>query len=437
MLMFNDMEKEITSTCYQLPPLELLDEYASEGNVVSIGKTALDEKAASERKVVPDEEIAGKTESIRTALGKGKVPVKDIKAVPGPAVTLYKVYPERGVRISKVRTLMEDMALDLHLKGVRVGTLEDSIGIEIANDHRASVPMRSVLRDDAFRNCKAELPVAIGRTFGNKVKVFDLAKAPHLLIAGATKQGKTMAIHTVVASLLYSKRPEELKFVFLDPKGCEFSAYSRLGGHYLATLSGENPIVKTKDQAGKTLEALCEEMEARYSHLSVGSISNIVEYNKQASTPQERWPYIVTIIDEYADLTISVSRDKESGNMSHNIASSIIHLAQKGSAVGIHVILATQRPSKDVITSPIKANFPTRIAVRTASKTDSRAILDTPGAESLIGGGDMILQTGGEAVRLQGAYINPEEIARLTSYVESCPGSGSPCCLPTSSPSEP
>lgn len=435
--MFNDMEKEITSTCYQLPPLELLDEYASEGNVVSIGKTALDEKAASERKVVPDEEIAGKTESIRTALGKGKVPVKDIKAVPGPAVTLYKVYPERGVRISKVRTLMEDMALDLHLKGVRVGTLEDSIGIEIANDHRASVPMRSVLGDDAFRNCKAELPVAIGRTFGNKVKVFDLAKAPHLLIAGATKQGKTMAIHTVVASLLYSKRPEELKFVFLDPKGCEFSAYSRLGGHYLATLSGENPIVQTKDQAGKTLEALCEEMEARYSHLSVGSISNIVEYNKQASTPQERWPYIVTIIDEYADLTISVSRDKESRNMSHNIASSIIHLAQKGRAVGIHVILATQRPSKDVITNPIKANFPTRIAVRTASKTDSRAILDTPGAESLLGGGDMILQTGGEAVRLQGAYINPEEIARLTSYVESCSESGSPCCLPTSSPSEP
>lgn len=435
--MFNDMEKEITSACYQLPPLELLDEYASEGNVVSTGKTALDEKAASERKVVPDEEIAGKTESIRTALGKGKVPVKDTKAVPGPAVTLYKVCPERGVRISKVRTLMEDIALDLHLKGVRVVTLEDAIGIEIANDHRASVPIRSILSDDAFRNSGAELPVAIGQTFGNKAVVFDLAKAPHLLIAGATKQGKTMAIHTVVASLLYSKRPEELKFVFLDPKGCEFSAYSRLGGHYLATLSGENPIVQTKDQAGKTLEALCEEMEARYSHLSVGSISNIVEYNKQASTPQERWPYIVTIIDEYADLTISVSRDKESRNMSHNIASSIIHLAQKGRAVGIHVILATQRPSKDVITNPIKATFPTRIAVRTMTRTDSRAILDTPGAESLIGGGDMILQTGGEAVRLQGAYINPEEIARLTSYVESCPDSGSPCCLPTSSPSEP
>lgn len=337
MLIFNNMEKENTFADYQLPPLDLLDEY------------------------IPEDKVS-----------------------------------------------------------------ED----KIANGRRAVVRMRSVLGDDAFRNSKAELPVAIGQTFGNETVVFDLAKAPHLFIAGATKQGKTEAIHTVVASLLYSKHPSELKFVFLDPKGCEFSAYSRLGGHYPATLSGENPIVQTKDQAGKTLEALCEEMEARYSHLSVGSISNIVEYNKQASTPQERWPYIVTIIDEYADLTISVSRDKESRNMSHNIASSIIHLAQKGSAVGIHVILATQRPSKDVITNPIKANFPTRIAVRTASKTDSRAILDTPGAESLIGGGDMILQTGGEAVRLQGAYISPEEINRLTTYVESQSCKKTPYTLP-------
>ena len=216
--------------------------------------------------------------------------------------------------------------------------------------------------------------MAIGRTFGNKVKVFDLAKAPHLLIAGATKQGKTVAINAVVASLLYSKRPSELKFVFLDPKGCEFSAYSRLGGHYLATLSGENPIVQTKDQAGKTLEALCEEMEARYSHLSVGSISNIVEYNKQASTPQERWPYIVTIIDEYANLTIPAGREEESRYISREITESIIRLAQKGRAVGIHIILATQRPSKDVITDSIKATFPTRIAVRTMTRTRSSAI---------------------------------------------------------------
>lgn len=337
MLIFNNMEKENTFADYQLPPLDLLDEY------------------------IPEDKVS-----------------------------------------------------------------ED----KIANGRRAVVRMRSVLSDDAFRNSGAELPVAIGRTFGNETVVFDLAKAPQLLIAGATKQGKTVAINAVVASLLYSKHPSELKFVFIDPKGCEFSAYSRLGGHYLATLSGENPIVQTKDQAGKTLEALCEEMEARYSHLSVGSISNIVEYNKQASTPQERWPYIVTIIDEYADLTIPAGREEESRYISREITESIIRLAQKGRAVGIHIILATQRPSKKVITDSIKATFPTRIAVRTASKTDSRAILDTPGAESLIGGGDMILQTGGEAVRLQGAYINPEEINRLTTYVESQSCKKTPYTLP-------
>ena len=337
MLIFNNMEKENTFADYQLPPLDLLDEY------------------------IPEDKVS-----------EGK----------------------------------------------------------IANGRRAVVRMRSVLGDDAFRNCKAELPVAIGRTFGNKVKVFDLAKAPHLLIAGATKQGKTVAINAVVASLLYSKRPSELKFVFLDPKGCEFSAYSRLGGHYLATLSGENPIVQTKDQAGKTLEALCEEMEARYSHLSVGSISNIVEYNKQASTPQERWPYIVTIIDEYADLTIPAGREEESRYISREITESIIRLAQKGRAVGIHIILATQRPSKKVITDSIKATFPTRIAVRTMTRADSRVILDSPGAENLAGGGDMIFKIDTETERIQGSYISPEEINRLTTYVESQSCKKTPYTLP-------
>lgn len=419
MLIFNDMEKEITSIGYQLPPLDLLDEYAADGNVM------------------PEDEIAGRVEAIRNILESGKVCVKDIKAVSGPAVTLYKVYPEQKVSCSKIRMLMEDMAFSLHLKGVRVVTLEDSIGIEIANDHRALVPIRSVLSDNAFRNCKAELPVAIGQTFGNKTVFFDLAKAPHLLIAGATKQGKTETINAIVASLLYSKRPEELKLVFIDPKGCEFSAYECLGGHYLATMSGEDPIVRTKVQADKTLAALCEEMETRYSHLSVSGVSNIVEYNKHASTPEGRWPYIVTIIDEYSDLAVPAGRDKESRNMSHNITESIVSLAQKGSPVGIHIILVTQRPSKNVITNLIKANFPTRIAVRTVSRADSRTILDTPGAESLVCSGDMIVQAEGEEIRLQGAYISPDETDRLISYVESCPDSSSPYCLPTLSPSEP
>ena len=395
------MEKEITSTDYQLPPLELLNEYAADGNVV------------------PEEEIAGKIDAVSKALANGKVQVKDIKAVPGPAVTLYKVYPERKVTVSKVRSLMEDAALDLHWKGVCVVALDDSIGIEIANDHRALVPIRSALSDDAFRNSEAELPVAIGQTFGNKTVVFDLAKAPHLLVAGATKQGKTVAINTIVASLLYSKRPEELKFVFIDPKGCAFSAYGRLEGQYLVSIPGESPIVQTTVQADKTIAALCEEMEVRYSHLGGCGIGNIVEYNKQASTRGGRWPYIVTIVDEYADLAIPAGRDKESRNMSHSITESIFRLAQKGRAVGIHVILSTQRPSKKVITDSIKATFPTRIAVRTVSKTDSRTILGTPGTENLIGSGDTVFQTGGETIRLQGAYISPDETDRLVSYFVS------------------
>jgi len=395
------MEKEITSTDYQLPPLELLNEYASDGNVV------------------PEEEITGKKDAISKALANGKVHVKDIKAIPGQAVTLYKVYPERKVSCSKVKGLMAETALGLHWKGVRVMTLEDSIGIEIANDHRAIVPIRSVLSDDAFRNSEAELPVAIGQTFGNKTVVFDLAKAPHLFVAGAIKQGKTVAINAIVASLLYSKRPEELKLVFIDPKGCGFSAYGRLGGQYLASIPGENPIVQTTVQADKTLAALCEEMEVRYSHLGGCGIGNIVEYNKQASTRGGRWPYIVTIVDEYADLAIPAGRDKESRNMSHRITESIFRLAQKGRAVGIHVILSTQRPSKKVITDSIKATFPTRIAVRTVTRSDSRTIIGTSGAENLIGCGDMILQTGGEAIRLQGAYMGPNETDRLVSYFVS------------------
>lgn len=402
------MEEGIASGDYQLPPLDLLDEHIPESGV-------------------PEEEIAGRVEAIRSILESGKVQVKDIIPVPGPAVTLYKIYPERKVSCSKVRVLMTEIALDLHLKGVRVVPLEDSIGIEIANDRRALVPIRSVLSDDAFRNNKAELPVAIGQTFGNKTVVFDLAMAPHILVTGATKQGKTEAIHAIVASLLYSKRPSELKFVLIDPKGCEFSAYGRIKDSCLAISPEEEPVVKTISQSEKVLASLCQEMERRYELLRTTGTTHIGAYNSGIS---EVLPYIVTIIDEYADLAIPAGRDKESRNMSHNITESIIRLAQKGKAVGIHIILATQKPSKRVITDTLRANFPTRIAVRTVSKTDSRAILDTPGAESLIGSGDMIFQTGVEAIRLQGACISPEEIDRLTSYVESHSASDIPYYLP-------
>lgn len=304
---------------------------------------------------------------------------------------------------------------------------------KIANGRRAVVLLRSVLGDDAFRNCEAELPVAIGRTFGNKVKVFDLAEASNLLIAGATKQGKTVAINAIVASLLYSKHPSELKFVFIDPKGFEYSSYRRIKDSYLAMVPGGEPVVKTPNQAEKVLTSLCREMEHRCELLRNTGSTNIRTYNSSASEPL---PYIVAIIDEYADLAIPARRDKVSRNMSHNITESIISLAQKGSAVGIHIILATQRPSKKVITDSLKATFPIRIAVRTMTRTDSRVILDSPGAENLAGGGDMIFKVGTETERIQGSYISPEEINHLTSYVESNAASCTPYYLPAPDPDQ-
>ena len=426
------MEKGITSTGYQLPPLELLNEYAADGNVV------------------PEEEIAGKIDAVRNALGNGKVQVKDIKAVPGPAVTLYKVYPERKVSCSKIRVLMTEIALDLHWKGVRVIALEDSIGIEIANEHRTLVPIRSVLSDGAFRNSNAELPVAIGQTFGNKVKVFDLAKAPHLLIAGATKQGKSVGINVIITSLLYSKHPSELKFVFIDPKLVAFSVYARLLKHYLAVLPGacseedeqENVIVKTQKDADRILRSLCIEMDQRYELLSKAGVNNIRLYNEKFKSrcldPEigHRFlPYLVVVVDEYADFTMSPWGDHETKTASRSITNSIVRLAQKGRAAGLHVILTTQRPSVGVISGVIKSNFPMRIAFRVASRTDSWAILDSPGAEKLIGSGDMLLSAGIDSERIQCAFVDiDDEIEGITRYIGEQKGDGkcytSPYYLP-------
>ena len=409
------MDKEITTTDYQLPPSDLLNEYIPESKV-------------------SENEIASKVAAIRSALESGKVRVKEIKPMPGPVVTLYEVYPERGAKASKVRLLLEDAALDLQLKGVRVIALKDSIGIEIANDHRASVPIRSVLNDDAFRNSKAEQPVAIGRTFGDEVKVFDLARAPHLLIAGATQQGKTEAIHAIVASLLYSKRPSELKFVFIDPKGCEFTAYKRLLKHYLAVLptagseeeEAENAIIKKAKDAADVLNSLCVEMDDRYALLALAGVNKLKDYNekykdrKLLPTDGHKYlPYIVVVIDEFADLTMSSGFGSEGKAMARGISTAIIRLAQKGRAAGIHLIIATQRPSVNVITGDIKTNFPMRIAFRTVSRVDSQTILDSPGAESLIGRGDMLFYAGVEMERVQCALVETKEIDRITRFIEA------------------
>lgn len=403
---------------YQFPSLELLDSYSSNRNEVS------------------DEELVRNNNRIRNALENYKIQINDVKAIVGPTVTLYKVYPAPGVKIAEFKRIQEDLGMHLHARGVRVVTLTDSVGIEVANDHPSIVPMRAVLNDETFRSSKAELPVAIGYTIQQKVKVFDLADAPHLLVAGATKQGKSVGLNVIVTSLLYAKHPSELKLVFIDPKMVEFSAYAHLLKHYLAVLpcndereERDNAIVKKADKAEKILRSLCIEMDQRYELLSKASVPNIKTYNekyrnrKLLPTEGHRFlPYIVTIIDEYADLTMSVGGSGDAKVVARSITTSIIRLAQKGRAAGLHVVLATQRPSVDVITGLIKTNFPTRIAFRVVSRTDSSTILDSPGAEKLIGKGDMLYYAGVEMERVQCAYIDSEEINRLNEYIGSQEG---------------
>ena len=398
---------------YQFPSLELLEEYSTGRHEVS------------------EEELARNNNKIRATLENYRIQVNDVKAIVGPTVTLYKVYPAPGVKIAEIKKLQEDIGMYLHARGVRVVTLTDSVGIEVANDRPSIVPMRAVLNDDTFRESKAELPIAIGYTIHQKVKVFDLADAPHLLVAGATKQGKSVGLNAMVASLLYSKHPSELKFVFIDPKMVEFSHYGRLLHHYLAVLPFndekeelENAIVKKSDKAEKVLKSLVAEMEQRYELLSKALVPNIKQYNEKYKdrhllpTDGHRFlPYIVIIIDEYADLTMSVGGGGDAKAMARSISTSVIRLAQKGRAAGMHVILATQRPSVDVITGLIKANFPTRIAFRVISRIDSSTILDSPGAEKLIGRGDMLYYAGVEMERVQCALIDSDEISRLTEFI--------------------
>ena len=398
---------------YEFPSLELLEEYSTGRHDVS------------------EEELARNNNKIRATLENYRIQINDVKAIVGPTVTLYKVYPAPGVKIAEIKKLQEDIGMYLHARGVRVVTLTDSVGIEVANDKPSIVPMRAVLNDDAFRNSKAELPIAIGYTIHQKVKVFDLADAPHLLVAGATKQGKSVGLNAMVASLLYSKHPSELKFVFIDPKMVEFSHYGRLLHHYLAVLPSndereeqENAIVKKADKAEKVLKSLVAEMEQRYELLSKAFVPNIKLYNEKyrerhlLPTDGHRFlPYIVTIVDEYADLTMSVGGGGDSKAMARSISTSIIRLAQKGRAAGIHIVLATQRPSVDVITGLIKANFPTRIAFRVISRIDSSTILDSPGAEKLIGRGDMLYYAGVEMERVQCALIDSDEISKLTEFI--------------------
>ena len=404
---------------YKFPSLDLLESHAAARRDVSM------------------EELQRNNNKIRASLANYKIQVVDVKAVVGPTVTLYKVYPAPGVKIADIRKLQEDIALSLNAKGVRVVTLSDSVGIEVANDYASIVPLKSLLNDEAFRTSKADLPVAIGYTITQKVKVFDLADAPHLLIAGATKQGKSVGLNVIVSSLLYSKHPSELKFVFIDPKMVEFSSYAGLLHHYLAVLPdavGEedernNAIVKKASDAEKILRSLCKEMDDRYELLSQSGVNNIKLYNEKYKNrklnPKKGHhflPYLVVVVDEYADLTMTVGASAETRAASKSITNSIIRLAQKGRAAGLHVILATQRPSVDVISGIIKSNFPMRIAFRVASRVDSMTILDAPGAEKLIGKGDMLFSAGIDSERIQCGFISNDEIHAITSFIEEQQG---------------
>ena len=422
---------------YKMLPLDLLETHSSGKQDVST------------------EELVRNNNKIRASLANYKIQVEDVKAVVGPTVTLYKVYPAPGVKISSIKMLQDDIAMSLNAKGVRIVTLSDSVGIEVANDKPSIVPLRALLNDPAFTESKAELPVAIGYTITQKVKVFDLADAPHLLIAGATKQGKSVGLNVLVSSLLYSKHPSELKMVFIDPKMVEFSAYAGLLKHYLAVLpdAGDeqdersNAIVKKAKDAERVLRSLCIEMDERYELLSKALVNNIKLYNEKYKdrhllpTEGHRYlPYLVTIVDEYADLTMSIGGSPETKAAAKSIQNSIIRLAQKGRAAGIHVVLATQRPSVDVISGIIKTNFPTRIAFRVASRIDSMTILDMPGAEKLIGRGDMLYYAGVETERIQCGFVSNKEINDIAGYIGEQQGYqkcyNTPYYLPDPAPAE-
>ncbi|MBR4978623.1 MAG: DNA translocase FtsK [Bacteroidales bacterium] len=412
---------------FEFPPLSLLKDYADGQHVV--GK----------------QELEINNNRIRATLQNYKIEVVSVSAVVGPTVTLYKVVPAPGVKVSSIETLHREIAMSLGASGVRVVALRDSVGIEVPNSVPSIVPLKSMLDDDSFRHSKAELPIAIGYTINREVKTFDLTDAPHLLIAGATKQGKSVGLNVIISSLLYAKHPTELKFVFIDPKMVEFTAYNALLKHYLAVLpmaaseedERENAIIKQPKQAEQVLNSLCIEMDERYKLLASAGVNDIKLYNEKykdrhllPTDGHKFLPYLVVVIDEYADLTMTGGANSEARKSAKNISDSIVRLAQKGRAAGIHVIIATQRPSVNVITGLIKTNFPTRIAFRVVSGVDSRTILDSYGAENLIGRGDMLYYAGVEMERVQCALVSMAEINKITKFIGDQTGYRQCCNTP-------
>ncbi len=408
-------------------------------------EAVLKDRAADIHKV-PVEEIRNNIQIIRETLSDHHISVVDIQAITGPTVTLYKVFPDKGVKVASIRNLHEDLAVALRVESIRALTLKNSVGLEVANQTRSIVPVRKLVSSTEFKETKAELPIAMGYTVDGKVKVFDLATCPHLLVAGATQQGKSVGLNVIVASLLYAKRPSQLKMVFIDPKGTEFNTYKSLYRHYLAVLPNASNDEEEMDasiavmpkDADMVLRSLCKEMQERYSLMKqAGATPDIQTYNRKFREKKLNpvkghrfMPYIVAVIDEYAQLTLVTSVKADAKNASRNITASIISLAQMGRAAGIHVIIATQTPRRDVISGMIKANFPTMIAFKVTNMTDSQVILDSPGAEKLIGRGDMLFSQSARIERIQSGYIGPEEIKSMTDAIASQTGKGKSYDIP-------
>ncbi len=400
---------------YQFPSLDLLKVYKDDESIT-----------------INQEELEANKNKIVETLSNYKIGIDKIKATIGPTVTLYEIVPEAGVRISKIKNLEDDIALSLAALGIRIIAPipgKGTIGIEVPNSNATIVSMHSVINAQKFKNIKAELPIAFGKTISNETFVADLAKMPHMLMAGATGQGKSVGLNAVITSLLYKKHPNELKFVFVDPKKVELTLYNKIERHYLAKLPDtEEAIITDNDKVIHTLNSLCVEMDERYELLKNAMVRNIKEYNtkfiNRKLNPENGHrflPYIVLVVDEFADLIMTAGKEVEQP---------IARLAQLARAIGIHLIIATQRPSVNVITGIIKANFPARVAFRVTSKIDSRTILDGPGADQLIGKGDMLFTTGNEMIRLQCAFVDTPEVEEITDFIGSQKGPSEAYLLP-------
>ncbi|MCE2733091.1 MAG: DNA translocase FtsK [Flammeovirgaceae bacterium] len=399
---------------FKFPPLELLKEY-------EVGKVQ-----------VTQEELNQNKDKIVATLVNFKIGIQSIKATIGPTVTLYEIVPDAGIKISRIKNLEDDIALSLSALGIRIIAPipgKGTIGIEVPNKNREMVSIRSVLSIERFQKTEYELPIALGKTISNEVHIIDLAKMPHLLVAGATGQGKSVGLNVILTSLLYKRHPSTLKFVLVDPKKVEMSIYSKIERHYLAKLpNSEEAIITDTKKVVHTLNSLCIEMENRYEILKDAGARNLKEYNAKfvgrKLNPKEGHrflPYIVLVIDELADLMMTAGKEVETP---------IARLAQLARAIGIHLVVATQRPSVNVITGVIKANFPARLSFRVTSKVDSRTILDTGGADQLVGQGDMLLSNGSDTIRLQCPFVDTPEIDKVCDFIGSQRGYDSAYLLP-------